>query len=62
MLPPWTFCVLFCVGRDSKDPDGQVLAFTRSEVRAWLTGARAGEFYDLSVRDTASGRTGSAPR
>jgi hypothetical protein len=34
--------------RDSKDPDGPVLKFTRAEVRAWLTGARSGEFDDLA--------------
>lgn len=33
--------------RDSKDPDGAVLKFTRAEVRAWLAGARSGEFDDL---------------
>jgi hypothetical protein len=30
--------------RDSKDPSGPVLRFTRSEVEAWLGGAKAGEF------------------
>jgi hypothetical protein len=35
--------------RDSKDPGGPVLKFTRAEVRAWLSGARAGEFDDLAV-------------
>ncbi len=30
--------------RDSKDPDGPVLAFTRDEWEAFLAGARAGEF------------------
>lgn len=34
--------------RDSKDPDGAVLKFTRAEVRAWLHGARHGEFDDLT--------------
>ncbi len=34
--------------RDSKNPDGPVLKFTRAEVRAWLVGARSGEFDDLA--------------
>lgn len=34
--------------RDSKDPDGAVLKFTRAEVHAWLHGARLGEFDDLA--------------
>ncbi len=34
--------------RDSKDPDGPVLTFTRAEFRAWLHGVRAGEFDDLT--------------
>lgn len=34
--------------RDSKDPSGPVLTFTRSEIRAWLHGVRAGEFDDLA--------------
>lgn len=34
--------------RDSKDPDGPVLQFTRHEIDAWLQGARAGEFDDLA--------------
>jgi hypothetical protein len=34
--------------RDSKDPDGHVLTFTRAEMRAWLHGVRAGEFDDLT--------------
>jgi hypothetical protein len=33
--------------RDSKDPGGPVLHFTRTEVAAWLAGAKAGEFDDL---------------
>ncbi len=33
--------------RDSKDPDGAILRFTRAEMRAWLHGVRAGEFDDL---------------
>ena len=34
--------------RDSKDPDGPVLRLDRSAVAAWLAGARAGEFDDLT--------------
>lgn len=34
--------------RDSKDPDGPVLRFTPDEWRAFLSGARAGEFDDLA--------------
>lgn len=34
--------------RDSKDPNGAVLTFTRSEIRAWVAGARDGEFDDLT--------------
>jgi len=30
--------------RDSKDPDGLVLRFTREEWAAWLAGVKAGEF------------------
>jgi hypothetical protein len=30
--------------RDSKDPDGPVLVYTTSEFRAFLDGARNGEF------------------
>jgi hypothetical protein len=33
--------------RDSKDPVGPVLTFTRGELRAFLEGAKAGEFDDL---------------
>ncbi len=33
--------------RDSKNPDGPVLSFTRSEFGAWLDGARRGEFDHL---------------
>jgi hypothetical protein len=32
--------------RDSKDPDGPVLSFTRSEWRAFLLGVKAHEFGD----------------
>lgn len=34
--------------RDSKNPDGGMLIFTRAEMRAWLSGVRAGEFDDLT--------------
>jgi hypothetical protein len=34
--------------RDSKDPDGRVLHFTRGEMLAFLQGAKAGEFDDLA--------------
>ena len=34
--------------RDSKDPDGPVLHFTRAEFAAWLDGATKGEFVHLS--------------
>jgi hypothetical protein len=30
--------------RDSKNPDGIALVFTREEIEAWLAGAKAGEF------------------
>jgi len=33
--------------RDSKDPGGPVLTLTRGELRAFLEGAKAGEFDDL---------------
>jgi hypothetical protein len=33
--------------RDSKDPHGPVLLFTKPEFVAWLDGARKGEFDDL---------------
>jgi Domain of unknown function (DUF397) len=33
--------------RDSKDPDGPVLVYTPAEWRAFLHGAKAGEFDDL---------------
>ena len=35
--------------RDSKDPRGPVLMFTKSELVAWLDGARKGEFDDLAL-------------
>jgi Domain of unknown function (DUF397) len=34
--------------RQSKDPDGPVLHFTRGEMLAFLRGAKAGEFDDLT--------------
>jgi hypothetical protein len=34
--------------RDSKNPDGAVLTFTRAEIAAFLDGAKAGEFDDLA--------------
>jgi hypothetical protein len=34
--------------RDSKDPDGPVLRFTRTEIGAWIAGVRDGEFDDLT--------------
>jgi hypothetical protein len=34
--------------RDSKDPAGPVLHFTRGEMLAFLQGAKAGEFDDLA--------------
>jgi len=33
--------------RDSKDPDGPILVYTTSEFRAFLDGARNGEFDTL---------------
>jgi len=33
--------------RDSKDPDGPVLRFTRAEIESWLDGAKGGEFDNL---------------
>ncbi len=33
--------------RDSKDPNGPILVYTPSEFRAFLEGARNGEFDDL---------------
>jgi hypothetical protein len=33
--------------RDSKDPDGPVLAYSREEVAAFIDGAKRGEFDDL---------------
>lgn len=34
--------------RDSKDPGGGVLAFTRAELDAFVQGVKAGEFDDLT--------------
>jgi hypothetical protein len=34
--------------RDSKDPDGPVLHFTKPELAAWIAGCKAGEFDDLA--------------
>lgn len=34
--------------RDSKDPDGPTLHFTRAEMAAFLDGAKRGEFDDLA--------------
>jgi hypothetical protein len=35
--------------RDSKDPHGPRLRFTRAELAAFLDGAKAGEFDDLTA-------------
>jgi hypothetical protein len=35
--------------RDSKDPDGPVLRFTRAEFLAWVDGAANGEFRHLAA-------------
>ena len=35
--------------RDSKDPDGPVLHFTKAELAAFLEGAKSGEFDDLAI-------------
>jgi hypothetical protein len=35
--------------RDSKDPEGPTLGFTKTEVLAFLRGAKAGEFDDLAM-------------
>jgi len=34
--------------RDSKDPSGPMLRFTKAEMAAWIDGCRAGEFDDLT--------------
>ena len=36
--------------RDSKDPNGAILTFTRAELHAWLDGAKRGEFDDLAYQ------------
>ena len=36
--------------RNSRDPDGPVLRFTREEVAAFLDGAKKQEFDDLALR------------
>jgi hypothetical protein len=33
--------------RNSNDPDGATVVFTRGEMRAWIRGCRDGEFDDL---------------
>jgi hypothetical protein len=33
--------------RDSKDPEGPILQFTRAEMAAWIDGAKAAEFDHL---------------
>lgn len=35
--------------RNSRDPDGPALIYTRRELAAFIHGARAGEFDDLTV-------------
>lgn len=35
--------------RDSKDPQGPVLSFTRAELAAFLDGVKGGEFDDLAA-------------
>lgn len=34
--------------RNSRDPSGPVLVYTRAEIAAFLDGARRGEFDDLA--------------
>jgi hypothetical protein len=34
--------------RHSKDPDGPLITYTRSEFRAFVAGVKAGEFDDLT--------------
>lgn len=36
--------------RHSKNTDGPLLIFTRTEIDAWLRGCKAGEFDDLTIR------------
>lgn len=40
--------------RDSKDPDGPVLVFSKAEMAAFLDGARRGEFDDLVAEELAA--------
>jgi hypothetical protein len=35
--------------RNSRDPDGPALVYTRRELAAFIAGAQAGEFDDLAV-------------
>jgi hypothetical protein len=44
--------------RDSKDPDGPVLSFTPDQWRAFVQGARAGEFDHLTRHAPATHRAG----
>lgn len=39
--------------RDSKNPDAGHLRFARTEMRAFVAGAKAGEFDDLTARHDA---------
>jgi hypothetical protein len=34
--------------RNSRDPHGPALLYTRAEIRAWVHGAKAGEFDDMT--------------
>ena len=34
--------------RNSNQPDGEVILFTRAEMDAWIKGVKAGEFDDLA--------------
>jgi hypothetical protein len=34
--------------RNSNDPHGPIIVFTRAEMHAWIEGCRAGEFDDLT--------------
>lgn len=34
--------------RNSTDPDGTTVVFTRPEILAWISGVKAGEFDDLA--------------
>ncbi len=35
--------------RNSRDPEGAVLVYTRPEIDAFLSGAKSGEFDDLAI-------------